>query len=117
MPSKNDLFTQGLWEDVKKELKGKSLDWWKDHREQLTGVAQEEAIDMLRTLKHNGSLEARLALLRQLSPEELKRVREHTLAGLQGMALRRVKLAEALLDLTDSAIKTLVSGASRVFHI
>lgn len=108
-----DLFTQSLWEDVDRELKGEAGRWWEENRLTITSMGYDEMIGVLRNLKDKGKRKAYMDLLMSLSDEEFEQHRMGTLRELRSMAARRAALAESLMKLGLKAIDVLINAAFR----
>ena len=103
MSGVGDLITRELWEGVAGQLEGVAGRWWEDNREELLAVAVDEAEDIARALAKGDTVEAKMAIVANMSRPEWKAYRDGTTKTLQGIAVNRAKLLGALEDLGTRA--------------
>ncbi len=94
-----DLITRELWEGVAGQLEGVARSWWEDNREELLAVAVDEAEDIARALAKGDTTQAKMAIVANMSRDEWRAYVKGTTKTLQGIAINRAKLLDALEDL------------------
>lgn len=86
-------------EDVAGELRGDAKAWWETHGDDLAALGQEDAQEILESLRAGRTVDAKLALVSNMSRAEWKAYRDGTTATLEGIAQRRAKMLDALAEL------------------
>ncbi len=99
MSGVGDLMSRELWEGVAGQLEGVAGRWWQDNCEELLAVAVDEAEDIARALAKGDTVEAKMAIVANMSANEWRAYVRGTTKTLQGIAINRAKLLDALEDL------------------
>lgn len=110
--SVEDLFTKEMWSSVAKEIGGVAGRWWEENRDDLIALTNEEAKDILRSLKKGDTLGAKMEIAARMSRAEWVAYRDSTTDQLHGIAARRAAILEALEDLGRRAAKVIGVAAA-----
>lgn len=82
-------------------LRGVGKAWFKENRDNLAELAEDELRDVVRALRAGDTREAKVAIALRMSPEDWRAYRDGTTAKLEAIAIRRAELMDALEDLAE----------------
>lgn len=102
------------WRAVGRRLRFVGKRWWAEHREQLTGLAEDEARDLFAALARGDRRAAKLEMVARMTPEQWAAYRDGTTAELQGIADRRAQMLDALKELGWLAARAIGAAALQV---
>jgi hypothetical protein len=101
--SASDLFTREAWSQIAPELRGTAKDWWDQHNEDLFELGKSEIEEIIDELHDGNPVDAKQRIAFHWAKndrESWEAYRDGTTQQLTGIAERRVRLMEALEDLT-----------------
>ena len=107
------LLGDGFWLAVKDDLRGVGLAWWKENREDLSGMSSELAQEIFAELRDGDVFQAKVAIAAAMTPDEWRQYKRGTTIALSTIARRRVALFEALADLGSKAAEAVGKAALR----
>jgi hypothetical protein len=108
--SVTELFGRELWQKVGQDLKGESLRWWTEYQEDLVELGSTEVREMLLALQDGGTVEAKAKIALHWAKHDRAswtHYRDGTTKQLEGIAIRRARLLEALENLGERAAQVL----------
>jgi len=109
------LFQREDWEKIARKLRGVSGAWWEENQDDLLGLLEDEAKDMLQSLRDGSMAQAKQAIAARLYAEDREAwvaYRKGTTAQLAGIARSRVRIMEALSDLGIRAARVIGEAAA-----
>lgn len=110
-----DLFGREHWEGVGRELAGglsrTARAWWEEYQDDLEQYGKDELRQVLKTLRDEGTAEAKLYIALRMDREEWEKYRDGVTDELRGIAIRRARIMEALEDLGRRAARIIGAAA------
>jgi len=100
-----------FWTTVARDLRGVAKEWWRENRDEVTELGEEEAREVFEDLKAGRVFDAKLSLAARMSADEWKAYRNKTTSNLEAVAKRRAALFEALGDLGTRAAEKIGNAA------
>ncbi len=118
--SVKDLLDEDFWKEVAQDLKDEAEEFWKENKADLLDTAKEEAISFFRALKSGQPMDAKFAIASRWMREDRKSWKAYTagtLAELNGIATRRARMIEAIMQLSTRAAQTVGKAALKALGI
>jgi hypothetical protein len=92
-------FSDAQWKRVASQLRGRSLDWWERHNDQIVELGDVEIRDMISALGSRGSHAAQVEIVARMDPMQWQTYRDGNTYRLSGIARRRAEMLDGLSEL------------------
>ena len=112
MSTWDTLFGPELWGTIGNSLKGAAKRWWEEYEDDLVAYGEDELKEILKTLRDEGTAEAKIYIALRMDREEWEQYRDGVTDALHGIALRRARIFDALEDLGRRSARIIATVAA-----